>query len=106
MEKWKDCKKMTTKIDRSKPLLLVSRTLSVMESIGSAWPNFLVLTMVTVLTFIASYMLFTKQPSSGIEVSEYQGSPTPYMQEMHQRMCYQMPSVTGTMIGNHKTWGD
>ena len=106
MEKWKDCKKMTTKIDRSKPLVLVSRTLSVMESLGSAWPNILVLTMVTVLTFIASHMLFSNQPSSGIKVSEYHGSPPPYMQEMHQQMRYQIPSITGTMIGNHKTGGD
>jgi hypothetical protein len=97
---------MTTKIDRNRPLILVSRTLSVMESLGSAWPNIFVLTMVTVLTFISSYMLFTKQPSSGTEVTEHQGSPQPNMQEMHQRMRYQMPSIVGTMIGNHKTWGD
>jgi len=38
-----------------------TRTVSIMESLGSAWPNILVLMLVTVLTFIASYMLFTRQ---------------------------------------------
>jgi len=38
-----------------------TRAVSVMESLGSAWPNILVLTFVTALTFIASYLLFTRQ---------------------------------------------
>lgn len=38
-----------------------TRAVSIMESLGSAWPNILVLTLVTALTFIASYMLFTRQ---------------------------------------------
>jgi len=38
-----------------------TRTVSIMESLGSAWPNILVLIVVTALTFIASYLLFTRQ---------------------------------------------
>jgi len=36
-------------------------TTTVMQSLASAWPNMLVLTLATVLMFIASYMLFTRQ---------------------------------------------
>jgi len=39
----------------------VVRTVSIMESLVSAWPNILVLTLTTVLTFIASYIVFTRQ---------------------------------------------
>jgi ABC-2 type transport system permease protein len=38
-----------------------TRTVSIMESLGSAWPNILVLIVVTALTFFASYLLFTRQ---------------------------------------------
>jgi len=37
------------------------RTVSVMESLVFAWPNILVLTLATVLAFIASYIVFTRQ---------------------------------------------
>ena len=39
----------------------VVRTVSIIESLVSAGPNILVLTLTTVLAFIASYMLFTRQ---------------------------------------------
>ncbi len=38
-----------------------ARNVSVMESLAFAWPNILVLTLATVLTFIATYMAFTRQ---------------------------------------------
>lgn len=37
------------------------RTASIVESLSFAWPNILVLTLATVLTFIASYIVFTRQ---------------------------------------------
>jgi len=39
----------------------VVRTVSITESLFSAWPNILVLTLTTVLAFIASYIVFTRQ---------------------------------------------
>ncbi len=37
------------------------RNISIMESLTSAWPNILVLVLVTAITFIASYMIFMRQ---------------------------------------------
>jgi ABC-2 type transport system permease protein len=37
------------------------RNVSIMESLTSAWPNILVLVLVTAITFIASYMIFMRQ---------------------------------------------
>ncbi len=37
------------------------RSVSVTESLSSAWPNILVLVLVMIIAFIASYMLFTRQ---------------------------------------------
>lgn len=36
-------------------------TVTIMQSLASAWPNMLVLVLATVLVFIASYMVFTRQ---------------------------------------------
>jgi len=38
-----------------------TRNISIMESLTSAWPNILVLVLVTAITFIASYMIFVRQ---------------------------------------------
>ncbi|MBS7609573.1 ABC transporter permease [Candidatus Bathyarchaeota archaeon] len=37
------------------------RAASILQSLSFAWPNILVLTISTILTFIASYMVFTRQ---------------------------------------------
>ncbi len=37
------------------------RNISITESLTSAWPNILVLALVTAITFIASYMIFVRQ---------------------------------------------
>jgi ABC-2 type transport system permease protein len=44
-----------------RPGQIDTRSVSIIESLGSAWPNILMLMLVTALTFIASYMLFTRQ---------------------------------------------